>query len=240
MRGGLGWRLKISRSLAPSPGIRCRATGCGRASGALGRLASNHWLIRCTAEPPEGRPMHCGHGCGLHAQATVRPSVRGTVARARGGGSGPPGASPPRSRPGVRRTPGITGPDMARGAAIMARGAGCNGRVTIRRSVVGPPGRLPMVVMGAPESEAGRIGILSASNQAGKTTDTLMHRSQMCGFVEISPRSGWPRAAPRASPPCGRPGVLRTPGITAAAAAPGAAIMPRVHLPYMEARSPYK
>ena len=32
------------------------------------------------------------------------------------------------------------------------------------------------------------------------------------------------RAAPRASPPCGRSGVLRTPGITAAAAAPGAVI----------------
>ena len=39
-----------------------------------------------------------------------------------------------------------------------------------------------------------------------------------------------PRASPRASRPAGRPGVGHTPGITAAAAAPGAVIkvMPRV------------
>eukprot|EP00966_Prymnesium_polylepis_P268785 6209381-Prymnesium_polylepis.1 len=53
--------------------------------------------------------------------------------------------------------------------------------------------------------------------------DILRHFTHVC---EIKPRS----PAPRASPPRGRPGVLRTPGITAAAAAPGVAItvMPRV------------
>ena len=145
----------------------------------------------------------------------------------------------------MRHTPGITGPDEAPGAAIEAPGAAITPRVylpdmearRVQGRTIQNTNKTRNIELSVTHSAPCSSIRCSALPHAALFVTRAAPGSLNTKFLSIAPRA----FTPRASRPRGWPGVRCTPGITAAAEAPGVVItvMPRVGPTCMARGLPY-